>query len=538
MALDFWNNPIVVSAFRLRYRRGRAHLTALYVLALAAGGAVLNYYQDRIHPARWQHVYFVALISLQMAVSALRAVTATSASMKAEITQRTLDFQRIAAMSPGQILVGKLLGEPAQAYILAMSTIPLGVLCWLWGGVEFDALVLVYVQLFTTTIMFGALGLLHRIEQSEGKSKTTRGPEWLVFTFIINIFIFTPVIISTRMSVLGIPGLGALVGLATPLPAIYGIAVQDPWHYGLAFFGVEIPYLLVTPISQLAIALMCFHMMVRQLRNPLNPPWSKRTAYAILIVLDLLAAGILWDPIVGLSVDRRASAFCLFHLLASFFLMAGMTSWRESLHSWVWRIRGTRPWLRDLWLGDRSENGLALLTFCFIGIGSLFLLVTWPVVKGGTSMTRPEWLHLLAAAGTMALLILAFGTLYQWLAFFAGKSGFGMTLTAIVFAVVIPHWAGFYFELPWIASFSPSYHFGRWLFDTQFAPNNLMTSGGRSPALISSPYKPAMVASLLPMVASYAGVLLVIWYSLRLSMRKLERMIDNKLVRMGAIAKN
>ena len=166
-------------------------------------------------------------------------------------------------------------------------------------------------------------------------------------------------------------------------------------------------------------------------------------------------------------------------------------------------------------------------------------------VTGATMLSvevSPKLMELLHGAvpfaGTMALLILAFGTLYQWLAFFAGKSGFGMTLTAIVFAVVIPHWAGFYFELPWIASFSPSYHFGRWLFDTQFAPNNLMTSGGRSPALISSPYKPAMVASLLPMVASYAGVLLVIWYSLRLSMRKLERMIDNKLVRMGAIAKN
>jgi hypothetical protein len=256
--------------------------------------------------------------------------------------------------------------------------------------------------------------------------------------------------------------------------------------------------------------------MVRQLRNPLNPPWSKRTAYAVLMVLDFLAAGILWDPLAGLSIAQRITAFCLFHLLAGFFLMAGMTPWRESLHSWVWRFRGTGPWLRDLWLGDRSENGLALVTFCAIGICNLLLLVVWPVVRLENSpMTGADWSQLMAAAGTTVLLILVLGTLHQWMVFFAGKSGFGMTMTVIVFALVIPHWMGYYFQLQWVSDFSPSYHYGRWLFD---------------PLMIPYP-----LSSLLPMLAFYGAALVVVGFSLRRSMRKLERIINHKLTGMGAI---
>src|SRR5262249_13376434 len=156
----FWNNPIVVSAFRLRYRRGGTGSTALYVLLLVAGGAGLPYYRDRLG-AHWPHVYFLCLIGLPIFVFGLRGVAGTPASIQAEGVQRTIDFQRIGALSPRQILLGKLLGEPAQAYILAMATIPLGVFCWLWGGVSFDGLVFIYIQLFTTTIMFGAMGLLN-----------------------------------------------------------------------------------------------------------------------------------------------------------------------------------------------------------------------------------------------------------------------------------------------------------------------------------------------------------------------------------------
>ena len=43
MKLDFWNNPIIVSAFRVKYRRGGLfNLTTVYLLILVAGGCLLD----------------------------------------------------------------------------------------------------------------------------------------------------------------------------------------------------------------------------------------------------------------------------------------------------------------------------------------------------------------------------------------------------------------------------------------------------------------------------------------------------------------
>src|SRR5206468_7333316 len=126
MSIDFWNNPIVVSAFRVKYRRGGVfNITTLYLILLVAGGAVMAHYDDPPRFGPWPRNYLLALLALQFVISPLMAGNATAESLRSEITNRTLDFQRIATLSPSQILVGKLLGEPALAYLLAIATIPL-----------------------------------------------------------------------------------------------------------------------------------------------------------------------------------------------------------------------------------------------------------------------------------------------------------------------------------------------------------------------------------------------------------------------------
>ena len=52
MRWDFWNNPIVVSAFRVKYRRGGLfHVTTLYLILLVAGGTVMGV--DTFTPLDW-----------------------------------------------------------------------------------------------------------------------------------------------------------------------------------------------------------------------------------------------------------------------------------------------------------------------------------------------------------------------------------------------------------------------------------------------------------------------------------------------------
>src|SRR5687767_10128297 len=116
MTFDFWNNPLVVSALRIKHRRWvSAGAASMYVLVLLGLGLVLYTYQHAL-PAPWPRVWFLSIVALQFMVSSLLAMVATFSSLQTEIVNRTLDYQRIVALSPGQILLGKLLGESAGSY--------------------------------------------------------------------------------------------------------------------------------------------------------------------------------------------------------------------------------------------------------------------------------------------------------------------------------------------------------------------------------------------------------------------------------------
>lgn len=283
MRFDFWNNPLIVTAFRYRQRRAApANTLMAYPMALLLLIGVAVPYFDPEGRREWPRIAFYALMGLQFVVSGIWAGSATSSSLKSEVLNQTLDFQRITCLSPRQILLGKLLGEPAMAYFLGMSTFPLGVLCWALGGVSLEVLLLMYVNLFTHTLMCGACGLVIQLELKE--DKTVEG------------------------------GVVALLALPASLPIFYALSLEEPWRVGvLALF----------PLLHLLQTYHAFHMMERQLANALNPTFSKTTAYLLLALVDVVTATVLAaEP---LAFGRRCALFCLVHLLASLVLIATVT---------------------------------------------------------------------------------------------------------------------------------------------------------------------------------------------------------------------
>jgi len=322
-----------------------------------------------------------------------------------------------------------------------------------------------------------------------------------------------PLCVALGARLISINWVGAVLGLTTPVPSFYAIVKGDPWQYTISLFGQPVPALFLAPMGQLAIAFLCFQSMVRQLDNPLHAPFSKGLAYAVLMLVDVLTAAVLYESGPGSpTLAVRSAAFCVAHLLASLYLIVNMTPWRETLLSWVWLIRGRRPWLSDWWLGERSENGLALLTFCGIGIMNLLLFVVGPVLWAvGRQPLQEAWPVLVSAMATMVVLVLAFGALDQWIMFLAGRGGLGMLTTLIALVVAIPHLVGHYYELEWLLILSPSYHVGRWFSD------------------------PVPLDNLVPLLGVYGAVWLLASFSLRRRMRRLERAVNKKLQQMGAL---
>jgi hypothetical protein len=503
MAWDFWNNPIVISAFRVKYRRiGPFRIVTTYLLLLLTAAAGLQASDFRLLNS-YPLTCFVCLMGLQCVLSFMVAMNATRVSIKREVDGQTLDFQRIAALSPRQILLGKLLGEPAMAYLMAIATIPLAIVCWLGGAVSFPVLVLAYVNLATTTFMGGVFGLQAKIDRQGGSATG-----FVILLLFMGVYVR---FLGRLASALNVPWISALVGLGAPIVSLEGIAADDPW-IAVTLFGVGIPFLMATPVVQLLIAALYFHAMERQLIYPLNPRFSKAMAYGTLAAIDLVMAGVLFD--MGpwtLSPGLTVVAFWLAHFGACLLLLLEALPSKESLHSWVWRRRGQPARERDYWLGERSEISRMLAGFCGIGLFSLLGVVLVPAIfRDGLDAVCSDLLVIGECSILTTLVILSVGAFLQYGEYEGGRGGAVGVLMVIVAPLLLgPLLAGIPLQSEWLVATSPAGWFVNWLSEE-------------------------------PLPAFYLGLVLpvygLLWVYARWSLRQrlglLAREVQNKLVEM------
>jgi len=462
MQLDYWNHPLVVSAFRVRFRGRTPGIAAMvYFLALLCLGGLLQYNLANEPNVSWVRIYFVVLISIEVVIAALYASSATFQSIHSEVVNRTLDYQRTAAIGPHEILLGKMLGEPAQGYMLAIAGLPLLVWCVAMGATTLPVFILLVVNLATTSFLFAAAGLIHPLdtttERSKSGGRSARAVGFLVaFIVAIQMLVAIPALIQSPLG-------QAALGLLVPAVSIYGVAVGNPYGYTLPLFGLGIPYLLVTPLVQIALALLIVHSIARRFVSPLNTALSKPTAYAVLLVIDLLAASMLaGSPMV--SGERVVAGFCLTHLISALVLTMMITPGRETLKTWIWRFRGRMPLWKDLLWGPRSSNLGALVVFCLMG-GVIALLLAL-AVDGRTMMastTGDLMANTARMVGVTFAVLLGFGSLFQWL-FSIGSIGGFMYLAMLAMLSALPHLTGAYLDSAFLQSLSPSAQFASWLF--------------------------------------------------------------------------
>jgi hypothetical protein len=518
MRFDFWNNPLVVTAFRIKQRKGGLMLTPpIYMLVLCAAGALLEYYHPQhgfLSAEPVQKVFLIGILSLQFVISPALAAIATASSMRTEVANRTLDFQRIAALSPRQILLGKLLGEPALAYLLILATVPFTAWCWARGvnglGSGFDRsgtteYLLIYLLLCCTTLLFGTAGLQHRLEITEGQLAArgaSGGPIW--------VWIMLSVWASVGHAARGLPTspwYAVPAAILSPVLPVAGLGQDDPWLFTMPFFQWRVPYLVLTPLVQLFVAFLCFECMARRLINPLNTVLPRGWAYVALILADVICAGAVYDPTEE-GFMSIAAAFWLVHILVALEILTGTTAWKESLHSWVWRYRGRGRRWRDLLLGRRSENTAVLAAYCVIGLAVFLLGVVLPARN--RHIVYPD---VAAVAAVAIAALLFFGTVLQWTTFFAGRYGSGLMFGLVAILIVAPHLAGLYYENEWLLSVSLSAHFAAWL---------LPGSAGSS----------RMVLHVWPVLTVLIALLALVTWHFRRSLGRLEHSVDRYLERM------
>ncbi|HVJ79605.1 MAG TPA: hypothetical protein VNC50_00935, partial [Planctomycetia bacterium] len=412
----FWNNPIVVSAFRVKYRKSAPTLTAtLWLLALAGLGVVMHHnLAGTTGVVPWYRLYFAVVIGVQAALAGVLALSSTHASITSEVGNRTLDFQRIASLSPFSILVGKLFGEPAIAYLLVIASIPISLACVALGAAPADALPFIYVNLFTTTLLAGALGLQHSLELTPGKASGGAGGSmgWIIFMIFGAPYLF----IGAAAGAGSGTATSALISMVVPFELVRGIYYGRLWEAHADFLHWSAPQLLVTPVTQLLIAALLFFIMARKMRNPIDTPLPKAGGYALAAALGVVFSGVLLgNPFVQTTFrwEEPLLNFCLFFAVFQVMAIYYVTPSREAVQSWIWGLKGNQRGLRDWLLGERAPNLLATLIIVGLGtalaVGMIGGYAWWR--SGALPFSGQEWLAEPIAAA--ALLVATIGVWLQ-----------------------------------------------------------------------------------------------------------------------------
>jgi hypothetical protein len=252
--------------------------------------------------------------------------------------------------------------------------------------------------------------------------------------------------------------ISAAVGLFTPILSVKGIAIEGSiWASSMPFFQVDVPYALLTPIAQSALAGLALHFMVRRLTQPLMTPLSKMQSYCVLLILDLIWAALQFNALnLGEGLTAPAVRFAAGHTVFALLLAGKITPNRETFRSWAWRLRGKRKWIEDHLLGERTINPLALLVFCAMAPITFCVTIALPVFLWHQNILGlTNWPALAIAAITGLLVIAAYGLFYQVAAITIGRGAGFSVFVAATLITIGPWLLGSLYGLDWLAGLSP-----------------------------------------------------------------------------------
>lgn len=444
MALVPWNNPLVGTAFMLRARRGNLLLNvSLYIIILVMGLMGWQYYVTLIpnFKANPHKIFLLILFGGQCFVSGLLMLGQAGGSLKNEVMNKTLDFQRIAAVGPWDILLGKLLGIPVMSYLLAIAAIPIGVFTLLNGvpGVGLVELLLSWLQLLTFLFLLGSCAIQNTLQITTAKG-TGAAPGFGIFMAVVGLLTYSSFASGDALSYLHDPRRSSIGALFSPLTAYAGFSAEDPWLARFYWFSWSIPCLVLTPLSHIVAAWFFLTIMARRLECVDATPLGKIRGYLCILLVDLVLAGLLGSCHssylvlggAGQSLQQLVGMFLLFHVAVSIIYFVTLTPRADWIMTWIWRFRKQHEFVRDSLLEDRAPNTLALpvnLLCATLGVGLMCLIIP-------DSFTDPDFL--LDACLTAAATIVFLGLLFQAFQLISRKYAAAYFIMVLLFFLLAP----------------------------------------------------------------------------------------------------
>jgi hypothetical protein len=334
MLWKFWQNPEFIRHSRSELRRSRMTTVALVVFfvcgltilacwAQAKAGRQSEMYTSgpAIAVATAQISYY-PLMLMQFGVLTFWSLLSCTQGISRERERNTWDFQRTTRLTPSELLVGKLLGEPVLAYFIFLCALPVTFVTGIVGHVPFLKIVLADFVTLIAALFIGIAGLWVS-SLFENKS---RGIGLIAGLAIYGMFMG-----STGLADSPFSGLAGFSPLTTFLPLLGRI----PAALRPMLFGGRVPWLLMTVLLYVTFGAWLVLMLVRNLKKGVNEMrlLSHWQAVGCCAFLNFVLYAVL-DPTRG-NPFSTASDFVSFMVLINgmifFFLGVAMLSTSERI---------------------------------------------------------------------------------------------------------------------------------------------------------------------------------------------------------------
>ena len=195
------NNPVYKRETTVRGRSFRLPLIVMVFNGILAAVAMLNMYSVVAQvkmSATIQYASFLQLYSFVCSLEFLLLMfimpALTSGCISGERERQTLELLFTTKMTPGQIIKGKLFSAFSQLLILVVSSFPVILLTFVYGGVDFKDMALLMLCFVTVAMFAGGIGILFSsfMKRSTFSNVCTYGILLLVVvgTYMINLFVY------------------------------------------------------------------------------------------------------------------------------------------------------------------------------------------------------------------------------------------------------------------------------------------------------------------------------------------------------------
>jgi hypothetical protein len=205
--------------------------------------------------------FYRFMMYAQLGMLTFWSLLSCAQSISGERERRTWDFQRATRMGPGELLVGKLLGEPVVAYFIVVCCLPITASAAILGGAGWRNLASAYVLMISGALFIGLAGLwLSNLFDSRSRGIG------LIGTFGIYLLLGLATLLRNDTSFPGLAGFSPLAGML-PLLSNEVSAVDRANGIGGTIFGALAPWPLISLLLYVTFGAWLVLVLLRTLKE-------------------------------------------------------------------------------------------------------------------------------------------------------------------------------------------------------------------------------------------------------------------------------